>query len=121
MRQNVGEDIERQAAILAQHPGVIGGVLDAGGGVQVAAGAFDGFGDGAGVAARRALEGHMFEQMRQALFGLVLMPRTRRDEHAERGRLKPIHRVGDDAQAGGQLCQFNRHARPVSPRGRGLG
>ncbi len=107
--EDVGEHVEREAAILAQHAGVIGGAFDAGRGVEVAARAFDGFGDGAGVAPPRALEGHVFEQMRQALLGFAFAARSRGDERPERGGLQSGHRIGDDAQAGGQFAGFNRH------------
>ena len=61
--QNVGQNVECKAAILAQHPRIEGCAFDPGGGVEIAACALDRFRYGARVTPPRALEGHMFEEM----------------------------------------------------------
>ena len=68
-----------------QHMGEIASLLDAGLGVEIAADVLDRLGDLARVAAARALERHMLEEMREP----VLLARSCRDpaadEHADRG------------------------------------
>ena len=96
--ENVGDDVERQVDVLAQHAGEIGGLLDAGLGVEVAADVLDRLGDFARAATARALERHVFEQMRQPVLARALVARSGGDEHAERRGLQMRHRVGDDAQ-----------------------
>ena len=43
--EDVGEDVERQVDVLAEHAGEIGGLLDAGLGVEIAADVLDRLGD----------------------------------------------------------------------------
>ena len=51
---------------------------------------------------RGALEGHVLEQMGEAVLVLALRARAGADPDAERGALEMVHRVGDDRQAGGE-------------------
>jgi len=108
--QDVGQDVERQRHVGAQHPGVVGGGLDAGRGVEVAADRLDLLGDLAGGAPRRALERHVLEQMRDAVLVTMLVAAARSDPHPERGGLQMRHLVGDDHEPGRQLGDFHGHA-----------
>src|SRR5579872_3086597 len=108
--QDVREDVERQLAILAEDAGEIGRLLDAGLGVEIAAGVLDLLGDLPGAAAARALEGHMFEQMRKPMLLRPLVARPGADKNAERSGAQLRHRVGDDPQAGLELGNLDAHA-----------
>ena len=72
--EDVGEHVERERHVGAQHARVIGGGLDAGRGVEIAADRLDLLGDLARGAALGALERHVLEEMRNA----VLVRRARR-------------------------------------------
>ena len=81
--ENVGEHVEREVDVLAQHTGEIAGLLDAGLRVEVAADVLDRLGDLARVAPARALERHVLEQdatgrARRALVARAGARRTRR-------------------------------------------
>ena len=93
-----------------QHAGVIGGGLDAGGGVEVAADRLDLLGDLARGAPRGALERHVLEQMRDAVLVRLLVAAAGADPDAERGGLQMRHAVGDDRQAGRKAGDFDAHA-----------
>ena len=66
-RQDVGKDVDGQRHVVAEHAGVVGGRLDAGGGVDLAADILDFRGDLEGGAPLRALERHVLEQMGHAM------------------------------------------------------
>ena len=85
--ENVGDDVERQSRVVPKHAREIGGLLDAGLGVEVAADVLDRLGDVARAAPAGALERHMFEQMREAVLADALVARAGGDEDAERGGL----------------------------------
>ena len=86
-----------------KHAGVVGGRLDAGRGVDLAADILDLLGDLAGGAARRALEGHVLEQVRDAVLVVALVSRAGLDPDPERDafrcwqgfRLRPSCRSTD--------------------------
>ena len=82
-----------------QHAGEIGGGLQAGGGVELAADRLDLLGDVAGAAPLGALERHVLEQVRDAVLVLPLVARAGRHPDAERHGLDVRHVVGDHAQA----------------------
>ena len=65
--QDVGKEIDCERQIALHHAGVIGGCLMRRMGVQMTADIFDFFGNGSGRAALGALEGHVFQQMRDAM------------------------------------------------------
>ena len=65
--QDVGQDVERLRPVILEDAGVIGGGLHAGRGIDLAAGGFDLLGDGLGGAPFGALEGHVLEEMRDAV------------------------------------------------------
>ena len=107
--EDVGQDVEREPGVVGEEMRIIGGLLDAGRGVEVAAGRLDLLGERAGRAAARALEGHMLEQVRQALLVGGLVARAGSDPYAERGGFQMRHAVGDDAQPGGQGGDLDAH------------
>ena len=91
------------AQVLAQHARVIGGGVDAGRGVELAADRLDLFGDVAGAPPRRTLEGHMLEEMRDAMLAARLAPAAGADPDAERDGLDLGHGVADHGQTIGKL------------------
>ena len=107
--QDIGQNVEREISVFGKHARIIGGLLGRGRGVEIAAGGFDLFGDGARRAPPRALERHVLEQMRQPMLALALMARADADMHGNRGGLQARHVVCDDAQAGGQFGDFDAH------------
>ena len=117
MLQNVGDDIDGQRHILFHDFGVVRGRFPRRVGVEVAADVFDFLGDGLGVAALGALERHMLQEMRDAVDVGVLVPRADLDPGAQRHGLDLVHRIGNDAQAVGEIgdgdgraAQRHRHA-----------
>ncbi len=102
-KDDVAQDVERERHVLAQHAGVIGGGVDTGRGVEVAADILDLFGDLLGAAARRALEGHVFEEMGDAVLGSRLAPAAGPDPDAERDGLDLGHGVADHGQTIGEF------------------
>ena len=107
--QNVGQNIEREPRVGCQNMGVVGGLLDTRRGIEIAPCGLDLFRDRTGGAAARALERHVFEQVRQALLVMGFVAGARRDPDPERGRLDVGHPVGDDAQAGRQRGDLDGH------------
>ena len=67
-RQDVGQDVDGQRHVVAKHARVEGGRLDAGRGIDLAADILDLRGDLPGAAPFGALEGHVLEQMGDAVF-----------------------------------------------------
>ena len=108
--QDVGEHIERQRHVGLEHARVIGGVLGAGRRVEIAADGLDLLGDLPRGAPARALERHVFEKMRDAVFVAPLVAAAGIDPHAERGGLEMRHRVGHHIDAGFQGRHLNAHA-----------
>jgi hypothetical protein len=101
--EDVGEHVERQRHIRLHHPRVIGGGFSRCAGIEIAADRLDLLDDLARVALRGALEGHVFEQMRDAVFVRLLVAAADAGPDAERGRFQMRHGVGDDGEAGGEL------------------
>jgi hypothetical protein len=115
--ENIAQDVERERHVLAKHAGVIAGVLKAGRCVQIAADGFDFLDDLARIAPRRALERHVLEEVRDAVFVRVLVSRPRTDPDAERSRAQMVHAVGDDREATGELLYAGGHtATPATAR-----
>src|SRR5690606_15258570 len=85
--------------VLGQHLGVVGRLLARGVGVQMTADRLDLDGDVSRGAPLRALEGHMLQQMRDAVDLLRLVARADPSPDAERDGIDRRHRVGGDAQA----------------------
>ncbi len=99
IQQDVGEDIERQRHVFLQHLGVVGGALARGIGVEVAADRLDLLGDVAGAAPFGALERHVLEEMRGAVYRRRLVPRPDIDPDAERDGVDRVDPVGDHPQS----------------------
>ncbi len=107
--QDIGQDIEGQRHVVLEDAGVIGGRLDAGGGVHLAADSLDLLGDFQRRAFARALEGHVLEQMGEAVLLLLFRARTGADPDAKGGALQFVHRMRDDRKAGLKTRQANGH------------
>jgi hypothetical protein len=75
--------------------------LDAGRGIEVAANRLHLLGDLPGGAPLRALERHVFEQMRDAMLVRPLVAAAGADPDAERGGFQVRHLVGHDGQTRG--------------------
>ena len=108
--QDVGQHVERQRHVGLEHARVIGGALGAGRGIEIAADRLDLLGDLAGGAPSRALERHVFEEMRDAVLVAPLVAAAGIDPDAERGRLEMRHRFGHHADAGFQGGDLDAHA-----------
>ena len=108
--ENVGKHVERQRHVGLEHARIIGGALGAGRGIEIAAHGLDLLGDLPGGASPRALERHVFEEMRNAVLVAPFVAAAGIDPHAERGRLEMRHRVGHDIDAGFQGGHRNAHA-----------
>ena len=90
---DVAQDVESEPEILAQHARVIRGRVDPGRGIELAANRLDLLGDILGATARGALEGHMLEEMGDAMLGQALAAAAGADPDAERHGLDvgPAH------------------------------
>ena len=97
--QDIGKNIGGQSHVFLEDAGKITRVLDGGCRVQVAADGLYRFGDLAGRAGLGSLEGHMFEQMGDAVLVFVLGSRAGFDPNSERGTFQMWHGVGDDHHA----------------------
>ncbi len=109
LRQDIREDIHGQRHMVLQHAGIIGCRLGRGGGVQLAADILDLLSDLPGGSLARALERHVFQQMRDPVFGFGLVPRSRLDPGAESHALKMRHGLGYDRKPGWQPGALNIH------------
>ena len=121
--QDVGEDVEGERHVVLEDPGIVGGGLDAGRGIDLAADRLDLLGDVDGRAGIGTLEGHVLEEMRQAVLAFALGTRAGADPDAERRAFEMRHFVGDDAETGFEARDADGHElRPSRPpRGRGTG
>ena len=108
--QDVGQNVERKRHVGLEDAREIGGALGAGRGIEIAADRFDLLGDLPRGAPPRALERHVFEEMRDAVLVVPLVAAAGIDPDAERGRLEMRHRVGHDMDAGFQGGHRYAHA-----------
>src|SRR3546814_7116295 len=74
--QNIRQKIDGKRQVVLQYTRIIGRRLMRGMGIEMPADVFDFFRDGARRAALRALERHMFEQMRNAVLARAFMARA---------------------------------------------
>ena len=116
--QDVGENVERERHVLLQHLRVIGGALARGIGVEMAADRLDLLGDRAGAAPLGALEGHVLEEMRDAVDLGRLVAGADIDPDAERDGVDGVDAVGGDPQAVRQGGERGRSCRPRLGRAR---
>ena len=114
---DVAQDVESEAEILAQHARVIRGRVDAGRGVELAANRLDLLGDVLGAAPRGALEGHVLEEMGDAMLGQALAAAAGANPDAKRHRLDVGPGMAHHGEAIRQSGQFDTHA-PTSVRAR---
>ena len=108
--EDVRQHVEGERHVGAQDARVIGRALDAGRRIEIAADRFDLFGDLARGALLRALEGHVLEEMRDAVLVWAFVPAARADPNAERSALQVRHRVCDHGETRGQTRDVRTHA-----------
>ena len=122
MRQDVPEDIGGEGQILLQHLGVEGGILAGGIGVEVPADILDLPRDGSRVPPRRALEGHVFEEVGDTVLRRCLVPRAGMDIGADGAGFHTWHRLRDHGEAVRQARQADGvvHVVQVFLRPRGV-
>ena len=114
---DVAQDIEGEPEILTQHARVICRGVDAGRGVQFAADLLDLLCDVLGTAASGALEGHMLEEMRNAVLGQALAAAAGADPDAEGHGLDVSPGMAHHGETIRQSGQLDTHA-PTSVRAR---
>ncbi len=100
--QDIADDIDAQRQVFLQQFDVIGRLLTRRIGVDVAADILDFFRDARRAAALRALEGHMFEKMRNAVFFGGFITRAGGDIGAEGNGFDAFHPFGHDGKAIGK-------------------
>jgi hypothetical protein len=108
--QDVGENVERERHVGREHARVIGRALDTGRGVEVAADGLDLLGDLAGGSPRGALEGHMLQEMGDAMLVGALIAAATAGPDAERGGLQMRHGIGHNRETRRKTRDFNAHA-----------
>jgi hypothetical protein len=116
---DVTQDVEGERHVVAHHARIIGGRVDAGRRVQLAAHRLDLLGDILRGPARRSLEGHVLQEMRDAVLAFRFAPAACAHPKPERHGLDFGHGVADHGQAIGKLCLLEAHAR-TSVRCRGF-
>ena len=102
MAEDVANDVGAERQILLQHLDVVGGLLARGVGVDVPAHRLDLLGDFGGAAPLGALEGHVFEEVGDAVLRCRLVARAGGDVGTERGGFHPVHPFGDHGEAAGE-------------------
>ena len=112
--QDIGDDIQGERRVLGQDLGIVGRALAAGVGVQVTADRLDLLGDIVGRAALGALEGHVLEQMGDAVDFRRLVAGSDTDPGPQRHRFHGRHGIGGDSQPVVQGGEMNRHASSVT-------
>ena len=96
---DIGEDVDRQRHVPLEHAGDVRRLLARGVRVEVSAHRFDLFDDGERGAPLGALEGHVFEEVRDAVEPGALAARAGIDPHPHRSSLEPRHVDADDPEA----------------------
>ena len=100
--QDVTDDVGTQRQVFLQQLHVIRRLLTRRVGVDMAAHILDRLGNFGRRTPRGALECHVLEEMRCAVFGRGLVARAGRDVGADRHGLDPVHRLGHDGETAGQ-------------------
>src|SRR5690625_1469216 len=114
--EDIPDQLDTERQVLRQDLRVVGGDLAPGIGVELAADRLDLLGNGLGVAGRRALEQHVLEQMRHAVFLRHFMTGADPDPDPQGDRKRIGHGVGGDRQAVGEPRNLDGHAASVSTR-----
>jgi hypothetical protein len=128
LEKNIGEHVGRHLEVLAEHLGVVAGVLLAGERVEHPADAVESLGDFRGGAPFGALEKQMLDEMGDAILDRLLVARAVLDPYSDCRGDHLRHRLGDNPHA---ICQdaFLNHAYanclwigcPASPLGEKAG
>jgi len=108
--KDIGEHVQRQRYIGFEDARVIGGAFSPGRGIEIATDGFDLFRDLPGAAPARALEGHMFKEMGNAVLVALLVAAAGSDPNAQRRGLEVRHCVGHHIDAGLQSGHLDAHA-----------
>ena len=108
--QDVGQHVKREWHVGSQNTCVVGGRLDRGPGIEIAANRFDLLGDLTRRTPGRAFEGHVLEQMRYPMLIRSLVATAGSDPDAERGCFQMRHRVRYDRKPGRKTRDFDAHA-----------
>jgi hypothetical protein len=108
--QDVGEYVGRQRNVVAQHPRIVGGRFDAGGGVDLAADILDVGGDLEGAAPAGALERHVLEKVRHPVLVVAFVSGSGFHPDAESNGFDAWQGLGCDCQAVRQTAYLNTHA-----------
>src|SRR6516165_11178034 len=108
--EDVGQHVKRKRHVSPQNARVVGGCLNRGCRVEVAADRLDLLRDLTGGAPRSSLERHMLEQMRDTMLVWPRVAAAGTDPHAKRGGLQMRHRVSDNNEAGGKTRDLDAHA-----------
>jgi len=97
--QHVAEQIDRRRQVLVEDFDVVARIFLRGEGVELAADRVDRLRDLLRRPRRRALEEHVFDEVRDAAFLVRLVPRAARQPQSDRHRSDVRHRLGDQPQA----------------------
>ncbi len=107
--QDVGENIDGQRHVVAQHPCIVGGCLDAGGGVDLTADILDFRGNLEGASPPGTLERHVFEQVGHSVLFVTLIAGARLDPGTKGNGFEAWKGFGGDCQAVRQTAYLNTH------------
>ena len=99
VKDDVGEDVERERQVLVEHLDVIAGVLFGGEGVELPADRIDFLSDVFGRAAGRALEEHVLDEVGDAAALVGLVARAARQPHPDADGTDVRHGLGDESKA----------------------
>src|SRR5262249_1548608 len=116
--QNIGQHIEREEYVCLEHACKIAGRFNTGRCIEISAHSLDCLRDLPCGAAPGALEGHVFEQMRDSVLVRLLVAAARADPHSEGCRFKMRYSIGDHRQARRKASYFNTHAAAPSREAR---
>ena len=109
VQHDVRNDVQRKVHVPFQHPRVIGGHLAAGIGVDITAHILDRLGDGLGRTGARPLEGHVLQEMGDAVLVGPFVPAAGHDPDADTGGFEARHVLGHDPQPVGQPMGLHSH------------
>ena len=111
-QHHVPQQIGRERQVLVEHLDVVAGVFLGRERVELAADRIDLLRDLLRRSARRALEQHVLDEMRDAALGVAFVARAAHQPHADRHRSHVRHRLGDEPQSGRQGFRYD-HGQPL--------